>query len=124
VDSWAGFIKERDLLLDAFHSVPNVILLSGDRHEFAVIKFTGENDHSYPVHEISTSPLSMFHIPFIRTLSMESPQKAIRMASKTIVSESGADVVELLQEIPKEKVLKYLPKGNHKWYVRDSRLLG
>ncbi|KAG5725346.1 hypothetical protein E4T56_gene6761 [Termitomyces sp. T112] len=52
-DSWAGFPEEKQELFTTFHSVPNVILLSDDRHEFAAIEFTS----SYPVWEFSTSPL-------------------------------------------------------------------
>jgi phosphodiesterase/alkaline phosphatase D-like protein len=35
IDSWAGFEKEKAMLLDALHTVPNVVILSGDRHEAA-----------------------------------------------------------------------------------------
>jgi len=42
VDSWAGFPSEKTSILKTLQSVPNVFLLSGDRHEFAEIEFSGE----------------------------------------------------------------------------------
>ena len=104
-DSWAAYPFEKAALLNAMHPVPNVILLSGDRHEFAAVKFTSERNAS-DILEISTSPLSMFYIPFVRTLRMQSDEIALR------VRENGPP-----EEIPREQVLKYLPLGNHKWFV-------
>ncbi|KAF9451229.1 hypothetical protein P691DRAFT_797104 [Macrolepiota fuliginosa MF-IS2] len=115
VDSWAGFPKERQLLLDAFHSVPNVIVLSGDRHEFASIVFNGESAESYPVYEISTSPLSMFYIPLVRTLAPRSQANVTRIREEITITENGTEVVEVVEHLPKEHVLKYLPIGNSKW---------
>jgi alkaline phosphatase D len=37
-DSWAAYPEERNALLDVLEFVPNVIVISGDRHEFAVIE--------------------------------------------------------------------------------------
>lgn len=61
-DTWAGFTTERDAILDVLEYVPNVIVLSGDRHEFAAASIRTT------VTEFSTSPLSMFYLP-IRTVS-------------------------------------------------------
>jgi alkaline phosphatase D len=59
VDSWAAYEEEKAAILDALFTVPNVIILSGDRHEFAAIEFSGQNASSHRVLEISTSPMSM-----------------------------------------------------------------
>lgn len=44
-----------------------VVVLSGDRHEFAATRFpppmAGKWPQSAAVHEFSTSPLSMFYLP-------------------------------------------------------------
>ncbi|GAO46546.1 hypothetical protein G7K_0776-t1 [Saitoella complicata NRRL Y-17804] len=61
-DTFGGFLYERSLLLDAMDRVSNVIVLSGDRHEFAA---TAIREH---VVEFSTSPLNQFYLP-IRTYS-------------------------------------------------------
>ncbi|GAA6000157.1 hypothetical protein JCM10207_007883 [Rhodosporidiobolus poonsookiae] len=84
-DTFAGFLSERDAIMDVLEHVPNVIVLSGDRHEFAsaAIRTT--------VTEFSTSPFNMFYLP-IRTLS----QKHHRGAT-------GEDIL-----------LNYLPDGNSK----------
>ncbi|PKI84879.1 hypothetical protein MVES_001040 [Malassezia vespertilionis] len=85
-DGWSAYPEERKLIMDVIQYVPNVIILSGDRHEFASVSFRNASV------EFSTSPLSMFYIP-VRTLaqshSMDPPGD--------------------------EQLLKYLPDGNHKW---------
>ncbi|KAG0146142.1 hypothetical protein CROQUDRAFT_93049 [Cronartium quercuum f. sp. fusiforme G11] len=35
IDTWAGFMTERSELMDVMQYIPNLIVLSGDRHEFA-----------------------------------------------------------------------------------------
>ncbi|KAF8078218.1 PhoD-like phosphatase-domain-containing protein [Lyophyllum atratum] len=114
-DSWAGFPDEKQALLAAFHSVPNVIILSGDRHEFAAIEFTGPNPEDYPVWEFSTSPLSMFYIPFFRTLRMQSDAYTQRNRTKIISTEHGPEIITYVEDIPMERVIKYIPIGNVKW---------
>ncbi|GAA6063691.1 hypothetical protein JCM10212_000270, partial [Sporobolomyces blumeae] len=84
-DTWASFTTERDLLMDVLQYVPNVIVLSGDRHEFAS---AGIRDS---VTEFSTSPFNMFYLP-IRTLAQTHGRGA-----------QGEDVL-----------YKYLPDGNTK----------
>lgn len=101
--------------MEAFHSVPNVIILSGDRHEFAGIEFSSANADLHAVREFSTSPMSMFYIPFIRTLSQKSKDTVQRTHTKLNVTEAGTEVIEYTEEIPAEKVLKYIPTGNFKW---------
>ena len=59
VDSWAAYPTEKAAILDAIATVPNVIILSGDRHEFAMVEFNHFSSTGYQVLEISTSPLSM-----------------------------------------------------------------
>ncbi|PWN50399.1 hypothetical protein IE53DRAFT_97589 [Violaceomyces palustris] len=85
-DSWAGYMSERSSLMDTMQYVPNLIVLSGDRHEFAAVSIRDT------VTEFSTSPLSMFYLP-IRTFS----------------EDNGAGVTG------EDKIYKYIPDGNHKW---------
>ncbi|CDS81839.1 uncharacterized protein SPSC_00025 [Sporisorium scitamineum] len=85
-DSWAAYNTERLEVAEVLRYVPNVIVLSGDRHEFAAVSVLDT------ITEFSTSPLSMFYLP-VRTLSQEHGDGKI-----------GVD-----------KLLKYLPDGNHKW---------
>ena len=49
-DSWAGYAAEKASLLSALHTVPNVYLLSGDRHEFAEIEFNPVNEAGEGAH--------------------------------------------------------------------------
>lgn len=61
IDTWAGFVTERSELLSVMEYVPNLIVLSGDRHEFAAATIRET------VFELSTSPLNQFWLP-TRTL--------------------------------------------------------
>ena len=97
-DSWRGYLGERELILEAMWDVGlrggiGVIILSGDRHEFAATAFPPPPDGkeipdstgvaslaanalgikpstrkrwplSATVHEFSASPLNMFYLPF------------------------------------------------------------
>ena len=110
-DSWAAFEDEKAHLLSAIHTVPNVVILSGDRHEFAAIEYNGPSLSSHTAYEFSTSPLSMFYIPFFRTLQAESK----RMVEKLKKVNNGNETVFAKEWVPEEKVLKYLASGNYKW---------
>jgi len=106
------------LVLDAIATVPNVIILSGDRHEFALVEFNHVSSTGHRVLEISTSPLSMFYIPFVRTLLPASTGTVSRKNTHSAVHEDGHEASsESVEQVPREKVLKYLPIGNYKWSV-------
>lgn len=72
MDTWAGFLDERQTILEAMWDVGlkggvGVVVLSGDRHEFAATAFPPPKNGRWPlsstVHEYSTSPLSQFYLP-------------------------------------------------------------
>ncbi|KAL8286840.1 hypothetical protein RQP46_003846 [Phenoliferia psychrophenolica] len=94
-DTWAGFQTEREAILDVMEWVPNVIVISGDRHEFAAASLRTT------ITEFSTSPLNQFYLP-IRTLSQANNRGA-----------TGEDIL-----------LKYLPDGNSKFstFEVDTRV--
>ncbi|TPX72177.1 hypothetical protein SpCBS45565_g00409 [Spizellomyces sp. 'palustris'] len=58
-DTWAGFLKERQEILDFIsrNRIQNVLAISGDRHEVAITRLPGN------VIEFSTSPLQAFYSP-------------------------------------------------------------
>ncbi|GAA5994064.1 hypothetical protein JCM11641_005961 [Rhodosporidiobolus odoratus] len=85
-DTWASFTTARDEIMDVLQYIPNVIVLSGDRHEFASASIRTT------VTEFSTSPFNMFYLP-IRTLSQKHGRGAV-----------GED-----------HLLNYLPDGNTKY---------
>lgn len=72
-DTWANYLSERRIILEAMWDVGmrgsgiGVVILSGDRHEFAATAFPPPENGKWPlsatVHEFSTSPLSMFYLP-------------------------------------------------------------
>ena len=107
-DTWAGYLHERRILLEAMWDVGmrgegvGVIVLSGDRHEFAATAFPPPKDGKWPlaatVHEFSTSPLSMFYLPV-----------------RTYWEVEGEDDV----------CIKYIPDGNSKFLaVEITNILG
>jgi alkaline phosphatase D len=81
-DTWGGFTHERAKVFEAMWHAERtlnlrIILLSGDRHEFAATRFPDPalalpqsqlqpNTPGMGVHEFSVGPLSMFYLP-IRT---------------------------------------------------------
>ncbi|KAH8829711.1 PhoD-like phosphatase-domain-containing protein [Flagelloscypha sp. PMI_526] len=111
VDTWRAYPDEKESLLATLHSIPNVFILSGDRHEFAHIQFTPSHSYEHVVQEISTSPLNMFWVPFIRTLTMASEEMVTR-ENKVVID---GEVVTENVEVPKERVLKYIASGSHKF---------
>ncbi|KAJ9151573.1 Alkaline phosphatase D [Coniochaeta hoffmannii] len=70
-DTWGGFLVERKKILEAMWEAgakgTGVVVLSGDRHEFAATKFPPPADSEWPeaasVYEFSASPLSQFYSP-------------------------------------------------------------
>ncbi|KAL2884717.1 Alkaline phosphatase D [Ceratocystis lukuohia] len=71
VDTWGGFLAERRVVLEAIwdsylHGI-GVIILSGDRHEFAVTRFPPPAGGKWPQdaapYEFSVSPLNQFSSP-------------------------------------------------------------
>ncbi|WWC63026.1 uncharacterized protein I303_105625 [Kwoniella dejecticola CBS 10117] len=70
LDSWAGYLDEREVVLQEPWSVGGAVIISGDRHEHATTLLPPPIDSGYPsdsaVIEFSTSPLSFFHLPWTR----------------------------------------------------------
>ncbi|KAH8888725.1 hypothetical protein GQ53DRAFT_843238 [Thozetella sp. PMI_491] len=70
-DTWGGFLHERSQVLEAMWDAGargyGVVVLSGDRHEFAATKFPPPAESKWPesatVYEFSASPLSQFFGP-------------------------------------------------------------
>ena len=100
-DTWANYLHERRTILEAMWDVGTrgdgigVVILSGDRHEFAATAFAPPKDGKWPpsaaVHEFSTSPLSMFYLPL-----------------RSYWTKPGEDDFE-------EVCIKYAPDGNSKF---------
>ncbi|KAG8690175.1 hypothetical protein FRC11_013324 [Ceratobasidium sp. 423] len=113
VDLWAGYMHERDTVLSLLGSVPNVVVLSGDRHEFAAVEFPRGK---YVVREYSTSPLNQFYVPWAYTLSPKNARNITLVRKNVVTTESGEEhVEEIAEEVEEEVLVKYHPDGNHKW---------
>lgn len=100
-DTWGGYLSERAVILeamwDAVQRGDGVIVLSGDRHEFAATRFDPPADGRWApnvsVTEFSTGPLSQFYLP-VRTYS---------------------------QRDDEDVCLAYLPDGNSKFGAVEIR---
>jgi len=94
-DTWGGYLSERRKILEAMWDVGlrggvGVVVISGDRHEFAATAFPPPVGGRWPisatVNEFSASPLYQFYFPF-----------------------------PTYRQIDEEDVLvKYIPEGNSK----------
>jgi len=71
-DTWGGYLSERQKILEAMWDVGarsgvGVVILSGDRHEFAATAFPPPEGGRWPisatVNEFSTSPINQFYAP-------------------------------------------------------------
>ncbi|KAJ3814294.1 PhoD-like phosphatase-domain-containing protein [Lentinula aff. lateritia] len=103
-DSWAGFVNEKQTVLNAMYGVPNVFVITGDRHEFAAIEFAAPTQSSFAVTEFSTSPLSMFYIPIYHTLNMQSAETFTRKVVKEAPSvDAPIPAPESLPAIPSDE---------------------
>lgn len=144
-DTWAGYLSERRTILEAMWTVNadsttgqdgvGVVILSGDRHEHATTAFLPpEGDERWnadtaPVVEFSTSPASMFYLPFRSyredevTASTRGalPLPSILPEDDTPTLEDELSSVQQLQNTSqspgqeRDKCLYYHPSGNSKY---------
>lgn len=97
MDSWAAYLSERSELMRELEYVKNVLIISGDRHQFLATSLRSGEDPNmdrYTVTELCVGPLNMFALPI-----------SIGESSET------------------DKLLKHIPLGQQKWadVVVDTR---
>lgn len=119
-DTWAGYLHERELILEWLWREANggVLILSGDRHEAAAIRFPSpDGDTSRDVYEFSTSPFSQFYIP-IRTHYQVDEEDVTIMYLPSGNSKVGK--VEVEMENTESVTVKYrlFIDGEEKWVWR------
>ncbi|TIA72047.1 hypothetical protein E3P77_02456 [Wallemia ichthyophaga] len=134
LDTWSGFKHERSWLLDVLQYVPNVIVLSGDRHEAAAVEMRDS------ITEFSTSPLSQFSVP-VRTFKQDHTTWIEDVVKKeqlkdlypylisngngklshpdSLVHTTAQDSEHVTVSRPEDRVLAYLPDGFVKWTSFD-----
>ncbi|KAK6541269.1 hypothetical protein TWF694_008632 [Orbilia ellipsospora] len=109
-DTWRGFQWERSKILEAAWAVKSagVVVLSGDRHEFAATAFPPPPGSRFPasatIHEFSCSPLSQFYLPF-RTYKQKDDQDVLIKYIPDGNSKFGA--IEIDSTSPDQAILKY-----------------
>lgn len=103
-DTWGGFLSERRRILEAMWDAASrgigVVILSGDRHEFAATKFPPP-DSRWPetatVYEFSCSPLSQFYSPIPTYRQTDNEDVRIKYINKGN-SKFGAITIENLEQ--------------------------
>jgi alkaline phosphatase D len=118
-DSWAGYLAEREALLSVMHTIPNLIIISGDRHEAAIVEFAPSSEDGRTLLEVSSSPLSQMISPFFGwSLKKASKETVMRVREELLVTEDGEEVVMSIEkEVPRERLIKGIALGNYKWCV-------
>ncbi|PWW77298.1 Metallo-dependent phosphatase [Tuber magnatum] len=119
-DTWGGYLHERQELLEQMWEIGGgrVIILSGDRHEFAATAFPPPPDSGYSiastVHEFSCSPLNQFFVP-IRTYKQLDNEDLLIKYVPDGNRKFGAITVDTTNK--EQDVLKYrlVVDGNEKW---------
>ncbi|KAK3308167.1 PhoD-like phosphatase-domain-containing protein [Chaetomium strumarium] len=113
-DTWGGFLAERRKALEAMWDVASrgvgVVVLSGDRHEFAATKFPPPpEDERWPesatVWEFSVSPLSQFYSPYATYRQTDQEDVMVKYIHKGN-SKFGAITIENLSQ-NEQSSLKY-----------------
>ncbi|KAI9768986.1 MAG: hypothetical protein M1840_004582 [Geoglossum simile] len=114
LDTWGGYLAERQQVLEAMWDVGlkggvGVVVLSGDRHEFAATSFPPPVDGRWPlsatVHEFSTSPLSQFYLP-VRTYKQEDEEDVLIKYIPDGVSKFSAIEIEA-PTVAEQSVMKF-----------------
>ena len=73
---------------------------------------------TFRIHSRADPILPRFYIPFVRTLLSASTETIPREYVHSTVREDGNEgFTESTEQVPRERVLKYLPVGNYKWCV-------
>lgn len=119
-DTWGGFLVERQMVLEAMWDVAargiGVIVLSGDRHEFAATKFPPPKDspkwtEEATVYEFSASPLSQFYSPIGTYNQVDDEDVKIKFA----LSLPSFAVCKFRTGNSLTKNLRYINKGSSKF---------
>ncbi|KAK2602445.1 hypothetical protein N8I77_008975 [Diaporthe amygdali] len=110
-DTWGGFLVERKKILEAMWDVAargiGVVVLSGDRHEFAATKFPPPENSTWTegatVYEFSASPLSQFYSPIGTYRQVDDEDVQIKYINKGY-SKFGAITIERIPESGKSSL--------------------
>ncbi|KAI9863181.1 MAG: hypothetical protein M1813_004001 [Trichoglossum hirsutum] len=123
LDTWGGYLAERQKILEVMWDVGlrgfGVVVLSGDRHEFAATSFPPPAGGRWPisttVHEFSTSPLSQFYLP-VRTYRQEDGEDVLIKYIPDGVSKFGALEIES-PAVAEQSVLRFrlFVNGDEVW---------
>ena len=65
------------------------------------------------------SPLSQFYVPYARTFwSQNARTKDVSTWVNETLEDGNVTLTEVVEKVPEERIIKYLPHGNYKWFVR------
>jgi len=127
-DTWGGFLRERSRILAAMHAAERdlgvrVIVLSGDRHEFAAIRFpppivdfassivTTQDQNKI---QLPSNPSTADHKPSKNIIYDRTPQSGPHEFSVGPLSMFYLPFRTFKQTDDEDVAIKYLPDGNSK----------
>ncbi|PFH57161.1 hypothetical protein XA68_15421 [Ophiocordyceps unilateralis] len=123
-DTWGGFLVERKKILEAMWEAGSqgttVVVLSGDRHEFAATKFPPPPESKWSdaasAYEFSTSPLNQFASP-MPTYSQQDDEDVMLRYIPAGTSKFGAFTI---QNMAGKSTLDYqlFIDGQERWSMR------
>ncbi|KAI9658708.1 MAG: hypothetical protein M1821_002268 [Bathelium mastoideum] len=127
-DTWAGYLVERQRILEAMWDVGassqgvGVVVLSGDRHEFAATELVPPEGGKWPVQasatEFSCSPLNMFWLPW-RTY-WEYPSVPSHGDNGVVQGEDR--LIKLV--VPVDVSFKYVADASKRYHPRGNSKFG
>ncbi|KAK9453210.1 PhoD-like phosphatase-domain-containing protein [Dipodascopsis uninucleata] len=122
LDTWAGYLHERQKILYLLWKTKGrVVILSGDRHEAAAIKFPSPDGNDVnDVYEFSTSPFSQFYIPIRTHIQLDDEDITLMYMSTGNNKVGKIDIETRLDGTATLEYHLYI-EGNNVWnYTLDS----
>ncbi|KAG8905629.1 hypothetical protein FRB99_008531 [Tulasnella sp. 403] len=120
--TWADFPSERARIVDMLSYLPNAIVVSGGRHEFAAIEYLGGK-----IMEVVTGPISSYAIPAVlspldakNSLIIEADRNEDFTASAEGFDWPNEQIVRPTVESRREEAILHRISGeNHVWSTFD-----
>ena len=124
-DTWGGFLNERQTVFEAMWRAERelgirIVLLSGDRHEFAATRFPDpalnlppeelqRNTAGLGLHEFCVGPLNMFYLPIRVYGQTDTKDVAVKYAPDGNNKFGLVDIAEEIDEVDgsRSSVMKY-----------------